>query len=108
VQDSDTLSISATAQSSVDGAELYLAVAENGLSSQVGAGENGGRRLSHDHLVRAWVGPVSLQAGSLELRRNVPLEETWQRARLEVVAFVQDRQTGRVLQAVGTGRCAGS
>jgi hypothetical protein len=108
VQDSDTLSVSASAQSSVDGAELYLAVAENGLSSQVGAGENGGRRLSHDHLARAWVGPWSLQEGSLELRRNVPLAKTWQRARLEVIAFVQDRHTGRVLQAVGTGRCVGS
>ncbi len=107
-QGGDALAISASARSTVEAAALYVAVAENGLSSQVRAGENGGRRLRHDHVVRAWIGPLSLHGGSLELQRSVPLAKTWQSARLEVSAFVQDQHTGRVLQAVGAGQCAGA
>jgi hypothetical protein len=83
-------------------------VAESGLSSQVRSGENGGRRLAHDHVVRVWIGPLDLVGGSAELHRSVPLDRTWQRAQLEVAAFVQDRRDGRVLQAVGVGQCAGT
>jgi hypothetical protein len=104
----DVLSISATASSAIDGAALYVAVAENGLSTQVRAGENAGRKLGHEHVVRAWIGPLKLQGGSVEFRRSVPLDRTWQRGRLEVSAFVQDPHDGRVLQAVGAGQCLGS
>lgn len=105
---SDILVINASARSAVDDAALYLVVSENGLTSQVRAGENGGRRLHHDHVVRAWVGPLRLQGGSLALKRGISLDRGWERARLEVGAFVQDQQTGRVLQAVGTGQCVDS
>ena len=103
----DALAIDATARSAIDGAVLYLAVAENGLSTEVRAGENSGRRLGHEHVVRAWIGPLKLKGGSVELRRSVPLAKAWQRARLEVSAFVQDPRTGHVLQAVGAGQCVG-
>jgi hypothetical protein len=93
------------AQSGANRAAHYVAVAENGLHSQIRAGENGGRRLSHDHVVRFWIGPLSLHGGSIELERSVLLAETWQRARLEVSAFVQEQARGRVLQAVGVRPC---
>jgi len=101
----DALAIDATARSNMDGAALYVAVAENGLGTQVRAGENEGRRLGHEHVVRIWLGPFELHDGRVELRRNLPLAADWQRARLEVIAFVQDQRGGRVLQAVGAGQC---
>jgi hypothetical protein len=107
-QGGDVIAISARAQSAFDSAAHYRVVAENGLSSEVRAGENGGRRLSHDHMVRVWIGPLSLHDGSIALQRAVPLAKTWQRARLENSAFVQDQHTGRVLQAVGAGQCVGA
>jgi len=95
------LFVRAEVRSRVEGAAFYLAVAENGLSSQVRAGENGGRKLVHDHVVRVWIGPIDLEGGRVAFERNVPLAPGWQRPQLEVSAFVQDRRTGRVLQAAG-------
>ncbi|MEF8714751.1 MAG: DUF1223 domain-containing protein [Accumulibacter sp.] len=43
-------------------AVAYLALYENGLSSQVAAGENSGRRLQHDFVVREWIGPIPLRS----------------------------------------------
>lgn len=43
-------------------AVAYLALYENGLSSQVSAGENTGRKLDHDFVVREWVGPIALRS----------------------------------------------
>jgi hypothetical protein len=104
----DTLAVEATARSVVDGAALYVAVAENGLSTQVQAGENAGHRLPHEHVVRAWIGPIELRDGSASLQRSVSLAKDWRRSRLEVSAFVQDQHDGRILQAVGAGQCLGS
>jgi hypothetical protein len=103
----DAVAIRVSASSADEGAALYVALAENSLSTQVRAGENSGRRLGHEHVVRTWTGPVPLHGGSVELRRDVHLDKAWNRARLEVSAFVQDQRDGRVLQALGTGQCLG-
>lgn len=44
-------------------AVAYLALYENGLSSRVRAGENAGRELHHDFVVRDWVGPLPIGTG---------------------------------------------
>ena len=105
-QKGDALAISASAKTAVDDAALYVALAENDLSSQVQAGENKGRKLSHDHVVRVWIGPIELHVGAIEWERSIPLAPSWRPAQLELSAFVQDRRSGRVLQAVGAERCA--
>jgi hypothetical protein len=89
-------------------AALYVAVTENGLASRVTDGENGGATLAHDHVVRAWIGPVELRAGAARMRRKIDLPASWNRANLEVVAFVQDERGGGVLQALAAKRCLGS
>lgn len=87
---------------------LYLALAENGLVSKVTRGENSGATLAHDHVVRVWIGPVRLTGGAAQVRREIALPADWNRARLEVVAFVQDERTGSVLQALSAQQCAAS
>jgi hypothetical protein len=87
---------------------LYLALAESGLVSSVTRGENSGATLAHDHVVRAWFGPVRLSGGAARLRRDIALPAAWNRARLDVVAFVQDERTGGVLQALSAKQCAGA
>lgn len=107
---SGALSISADAatQAGTDPAELYLALAESGLVSKVTRGENAGTTLAHDHVVREWIGPIPLAGGAARVQREIALPAAWNRARLELVAFVQDERSGRVLQAVGAQQCARS
>ena len=102
------LSADATARIGADPAALYLAIAESGLVSKVTRGENGGVTLTHDHVVREWIGPFRLSGGAARVQREVALPTAWNRAQLEVVAFVQDERTGGVLQAVSAQQCARS
>jgi hypothetical protein len=86
-------------------AALYLAVAESGLASDVTRGENRGVRLQHDHVVRRWIGPLALNDGAVRDRRVLAVSAGESRGALEIVAFVEDTQTGEVLQALGAGSC---
>jgi hypothetical protein len=98
----------ATARAGADPAALYLALAESGLVTKVTRGENGGVTLAHDHVVREWIGPIRLAGGAAQAQREIALPAVWNRARLEVVAFVQDERSGSVLQALSAQHCAGS
>jgi hypothetical protein len=98
----------ATAPAGADPAALHLAVAESGLVTKVTRGENGGVTLAHDHVVREWIGPIRLAGGAAQAQREIALPAAWNRARLEVVAFVQDERSGSVLQALSAQHCAGS
>lgn len=101
------LDAEATARPGTAPAALYLAIAESGLASKVTRGENSGATLAHDHVVRAWIGPVPLTAGAARVRRDIALPAGWDRSRLDVVAFVQDDRSGGVLQALSAGQCTG-
>jgi hypothetical protein len=85
---------------------LYLAAYENRLVSAVSAGENRGRTLEHDYVVLEWAGPIEIRAGSrLRERRSLPLLPKAVRKNSGVAAFVQDRGTGEVLQALMLHAC---
>jgi len=98
-----TLDIAVETQSSVP-ADVYVAVFENNLVSQVRAGENNGTTLHHDYVVREWLGPFT--AGSVDvLRHKATLQSGWKRKDLGVAAFVQSKKSGEVLQAVAGKAC---
>lgn len=93
-------------------AKLYIALVENGVASQVSAGENKGRLLHHDYVVREWLAPVSLSAdgksgkNSAALMRTVALPPGAATGKLGVSAFVQSDK-GEVLQALNLPVCGG-
>jgi len=87
-------------------AALYLALTESKLTSRVTRGENAGTTLAHDHVVRAWFGPVALRGGSMVIQQDVLLDPSWLASQLTAVAFVQDQDSGRALQAVSALSCA--
>ncbi len=86
-------------------AALYLAAYENRLQSRVVAGENRGRTLHHDYVVLEWQGPFPLPAGALELERLLPLLPGAVPTNSGVAAFVQERRTAEVLQALMLPAC---
>ena len=88
-------------------AGLYVASFENRLSSPVSAGENRGRTLRHDYVVLEWQGPFDFDAGGQRAeRRRVPLLPKAVPANSGVVAFVQNRRSLEVLQALMLPVCS--
>lgn len=78
---------------------LHLAVVERGLSTQVKRGENGGRTLEHENVVRSFV-TVKLDASSKASgTQAVDVPKHLIRSRASVIAYVQDPRTMRVLGA---------
>lgn len=86
--------------------EAYLALYENGLSSDIDAGENRGARLRHDYVVRQWLGPLPVGAdGRIAHSHTFAPRDGIDFSRAGVAAFVQDGDSGEVLQAVAVPRC---
>jgi len=79
-----------------DSERVFIALAEDGLSNAVDGGENRGKTLRHDHVVRAFAGPLPMGTSEVELE----LPKTLDLANANVVAFVQDERDGSVLQVV--------
>lgn len=91
-----------------EAAEVYLALYENNLRSQVRAGENAGKTLNHDYVVRRLIGPLPPDhAGRVSLRQKIALAADWKRADLGVAVFVQDKASGEIVQALQRHACPG-
>ncbi len=87
-------------------AAAFIAVVENGLITEVRAGENAGRKLSHDYVVRALVGPLPpTPDGTIALNQALRLDRSWRTDQLGVAVFVQNPATGEVLQAAARYAC---
>jgi len=89
-------------------AALYLAAYESKLVSRVAAGENHGRTLRHDFVALDWVGPIDFdEDGRVLAQRRLNLLPKAVAADSGVVAFVQNRRTASVLQALMLPACPG-
>lgn len=85
---------------------LFLAVYENGLNSDVRAGENRGVTLRHNYLVRDWIGPLALDAAApTAVARKINVSREWKRQNLGIAAFVENRESGAILQALALPVC---
>jgi hypothetical protein len=86
--------------------DVLIALTENRLATEVRAGENRGKRLEHDFVVRELAGPFAFgDARTLELAHSFRPGADWKRENLAMVAFVQDRGTGTTLQALAAAPC---
>lgn len=86
-------------------ADVFIAVYENKLKSIVNAGENSGRVLNHDYVVREWFGPYRLDDTGV-LQRSITLKSEWRARDAGVATFVQNRKNGEVLQALRLPFCS--
>lgn len=105
-----TLKVDATVEllegQNADGYGLYLALFENGLVSDIPRGENTGKTLHHDYVVRKMIGPYKLAGKTGSLSKDFALSAEWDDTNLGVAAFVQNAKTGDVLQALMVKNCS--
>jgi hypothetical protein len=88
-------------------AEFYIVLFENNLTTRVPAGENQGETLRHDFVARRWLGPIPLSVkDATSFTHRLSLDKTWKADDMGVAAFVQDRETGEVWQALARPFCS--
>ncbi|MGI9036195.1 MAG: DUF1223 domain-containing protein [Pyrinomonadaceae bacterium] len=82
-------------------ASIFLAIAEDNLSTKVGGGENGGSTLQHTSVVRQLipVGRVLSTDNDFETETALQIQPEWKRENLKFVVFVQENQSRRILGA---------
>ncbi|MDB5762357.1 MAG: hypothetical protein JWQ21_1352 [Herminiimonas sp.] len=90
------------------GGKLFIALYENGLVTDIKAGENRGVTLKEDYVVRDWIGPIALPAdakgGKAALPRALTVPADSVTKNLGVAAFVQTDK-GEVLQTLSLPLC---
>jgi hypothetical protein len=87
-------------------ADVMLAVVEDGLVSKVVGGENNGRTLEHAAVVRKLIRIGETAGVAWQGDQRIRVDSSWRKSALRLVAFVQDRDTGRVLAATSAGIAA--
>jgi len=91
------------------GGKLFVALYENGLATEVRAGENRGVTLKHDYVVRDWAGPIAVAGdgrdGKIKLKRSLAAPGNAVAKNLGVAAFVQSDK-GEILQALSLPLCS--
>ena len=85
---------------------IYAALFQNGLVSEVARGENSGSQLHHDYVVRSLLtsNPID-QSGKMKFSERFTLPDDAQLTAMGVAVFVQDTKTGTVLQAMSAPLC---
>jgi hypothetical protein len=86
-------------QSEGEREKVLLAITEDGLSTQVANGENGGRTLHHAAVVRELKELGNVDKGKFETQIEVAGQPGWNRDQLKVIVLAQDPQTQRILGA---------
>ena len=82
-------------------ATVVLASAEDGLASDVTAGNNKGRKLPHTSVVRNLkpFGKVPEKAAEFNGAVELPSDPAWKAENVRYVVYVQEDQSGRIIAA---------
>ncbi|MEP6900776.1 MAG: DUF1223 domain-containing protein [Actinomycetota bacterium] len=82
---------------------VYLAIAENNLVSNVARGENSGKKLEHQSVVRELkaIGNLNAQQKSSEIETTLPMNSIWKQENLRIIVFAQENSSRKIL---GVGR----
>ena len=83
-------------------ARIYVAIYENEIVRNITGGENRGKTLMHDYVVRYWSDPIVLQTGKSVESFNLTIGDDWVRKNLGIAVVAVNHQNGETLQAVHT------
>lgn len=109
-RDAHDLYVSVRAQNSgEESVRAFVALYQNGLSSDIRAGENVGKKLYHEHVVRALKGPILIADGQrLDKNFYFDLHGYADPSQLGIVVFAEDAASGATLQALSVPVCPGA
>jgi hypothetical protein len=82
-----------------DVSEIWLAVTESGLASDVATGENAGRRLVHAPIVRVLKKVGATASSAFHGETEAAIEPGWAPGAIRLVAFVQRARSRRIVGA---------
>jgi len=88
-----------------DAAEVWLAITEAGLHSDVKGGENAGKTLQHSSVLRS-LHKLGVARGNTDVAFAAPApvkpKSSWNQDNLRVAVFVQEKKTLRIVGAAST------
>lgn len=106
-----TLKVDAEAvkPSDIKHSDVFVAIYENKLVSKVNAGENSGRELKHDYVVREFFGAYQMNSQNA-FTKNFTLKpdlknKAYNFENMGAVVFVQNNQNGEILQSLALKFC---
>ena len=104
-----TVDAQAVRPSDIKNSDVFVAIYENKLVSKVNAGENNGRELKHDYVVREFFGAYQINnknAFSKNFTIKPDLKNRgYQLENMGAVVFVQNSQNGEILQSLALKFC---
>ncbi len=84
--------------------DIFVALYENGLVTNVQAGENAGRQLKHDYVVRKLFGAYQINNKS-QFSKNFTLHTSWANKNAGAAIFLQDSTNGKIIQSLALDFC---
>lgn len=103
VKNEGKLSIKITDLPVHENAGIYLVIAEDNLRSNVARGENSGKVLEHQSVVRELrsIGNLSAAQRSTEVETALQINSNWKSENLKIIIFAQENESRKIL---GAGR----
>jgi hypothetical protein len=91
------------ANASREPSAVLLAITEDGLTTSVGGGENGGRILRHSGVVRELRQLGFTSGGTFSATETIVPKDSWKRVDLQIVVFVQKSRGVEIVGAAALG-----
>ena len=101
----DKLTVKLTDLPDHDVSNIFLAIAEDNLVSRVAGGENSGKTLEHQSVVRELksIRLLQRQEKSAEIETILQINQNWKKENLKLIVFVQQNESRKI---IGVGRIA--
>lgn len=98
----EKLRITITNMPKHEASSVFVAIYEDGLSRDVSAGENRGRKLKHTSVVRRLtaIGAITPSAADFSAEYPLDMNPEWVRKSSGAVVFVQENESRKILGAV--------
>ena len=94
----DTLVLNYNTNKADKNYSLVVAVVQRGLTNKIGKGENSGKTLTHDNVVRVFeIFPVDSAKGIVQ----IPMKKFKAEKNCSLYAYVQQKQSKQILAVTG-------